>query len=169
MSFKEKIITIIALLFCTVLFFNIGFASDSYEENSTYYKDEYNIEFSNERVVNSYGVDEDFTIISISPDHKNISIDSVNLEIPGAYIEFAVDIVNNGKNNSKIDDLYVSGFEESNAIKFSFLNQEEIYNKVLQPKEKCTICFRIEWDINACVTSDESTSFNIQIPTSFVK
>ena len=171
MSLQEKIITIIMLIVCAVFFFNIGFASEfDYENNTNYYNSEpFNIEFENLRIVNSFGVDENNTKITISPDNKNISLNLIELENPGAYVEFAVDVINKGRTNAKIDNLCISGFENSQALKFNILNQEDIYSKIIKPKEKCSVFFIIKWDENINIISDECINFNIQIPTCFVK
>lgn len=171
MSLQEKIITIIMLIVCAVFFFNIGFASEfDYENNTNYYNSEpFNIEFENLRIINSSGVNENDTKIVILEDHKNINLNSINLKYPGSYIEFSVDIVNRGKTKAQIDNLLINGFENSQALKFNILNQKDIYSKIIKPKEKCSIFFRIKWDENINLISDECINFNIQIPTCFVK
>lgn len=171
MSLQEKIITIIMLIVCVVFFFNIGFASEfDYENNTNYYNSEpFNIEFENLRIINSSGVNENDTKIVILEDHKNINLNSINLKYPCSYIEFSVDIVNRGKTKAQIDNLLINGFENSQALKFNILNQKDIYSKIIKPKEKCSIFFRIKWDENINLISDECINFNIQIPTCFVK
>ena len=168
MSIKEKATVFIITLLCIIFFFNIGFALEDENYNETVSSNsiskDFNFEFVNEKVVRSYGILNDMAQIHVSSDHKDIYLDNINLEFPGAYVEFAVDIINKGKKPAKIEKLNVTGFENSNVIKFHFLNSQEIFNCTLEPKEKCTIKFVIEWDKNCSTITDETVNFNIEIP-----
>ena len=170
MSIQEKVITAIVLLLCTVFFLNIGFASDFEDEKFWEMNNKsqtFNIEFRNEKIIDLFGVNKEN--IKILSDRKNLNINGLVLEYPGAYVDFSVDIINKGKTEAQIENLCVTGFDNSEAIKFTLLNYEDYGNKILKSGEKCTMNFRIEWDKNISIVSDEILDFNIQIPTSFVK
>ena len=170
MSIQDRIITIIVLLLCSILFFNIGFASDIEDDEIYKYngnEESFNIEFANEKVIDSDGTGR--VEINVSSDNKNINISDFELEYPGAYASFCVDIINKGKTEAQIGSICVSGFENSDVIEFEILDKENFCNTILQPKESCTVNFRIKWLEKINVTLDESFNFNIQIPLSQAK
>ncbi len=162
-SKHEKIFIIIFLLLCAIFCLNIGYAKTSDKLEFVTNNKEFNIIFKNEKVISSFGVDQSKTYIKISSDMHNIFINIPDLELPGANVEFSVDVVNKGKVDAKIESVVANGFENSNVVKFIILNKSDYINKILQPGQSATINFKIEWDEKLNTLVDETLNFNIEV------
>ncbi len=163
MSINEKIMTIVILFVISVFSFNVGFASENEKQIITNY-DRFNIEFNDVKIVSYDGINPKETNATISSNYNDISLNISDMEYPGAYVEFEIKVINNGNIDAKIEQIIVSGFENSNVIKYRILNAGELYNSIIESGESKTIYLIIEWDKNATFITEECLNFNIQIP-----
>ena len=164
-SIENKII-IILILFACILSFNIGYANysnASLGSDVTSNVKQFNIEYSNPLVIKSDGTNKVDSMIGLSGDRKSIQLNNINFSYPGAFVEFKVDITNNGLYSAKLTSIKTEGFKDTSAIKIKGLDNSNTINKTLMPGEKSTISFTIYWDKNYTIVSEETTNFSIKL------
>ena len=160
---RERVFIILFLLLCSIFLLNIGYAKNDYYIASYNEFKDFDIQYDNPKVVNTVGVDRNKTYIKTSEDKHSLSINIPELQYPGSKVEFSVDVVNNGTIDAKIDSVIANGFENSKAIKFSVLNDNILKDTVFKAGKSINLKFKIEWDENVNILTDEVLNFNINV------
>lgn len=158
-STDTKILTILIFFIMLFFTFNIGYASEFENQGNGF-----SIEFENVEIISYDGIDIKETKALISPNHNDIFLNISDLQYPGAFVEYSIEVINNGNKNAKIENIIVNGFENSNVIKYRIVNKNELDNVILRQGESIKIDLIIEWDKKAYISEEEFLNFNIQIP-----
>ena len=164
-NLENKILIILILLAC-FLSFNIGYAkysTASLDTVSAINNKQFSIEFSNPKIINSIGANEEKSYVVLSTDKKSLQLNVADLAYPGAKVEFCVDIVNNGILPAKINSIVTDGFKDNSAIRIMGLDNINSINKILEPGKKYSISFSIGWDKYSNLVTEETMNFKIRI------
>lgn len=164
---KGSKITAVILFAALILAVTIGYAafSDTLTISGTANAGgNFNLEFTTDsKLLESKGVDESGTKVTISDDKNKLTVDVKDLAYPGAGAKFQAVIKNNGTIAAKVKELTAEkNTTGADAIKITGLEAPDFAN-VLQPGETCTIEFTVEWDITKDLTNSEGDTVEFEL------
>lgn len=134
-------------------------------------KGTFDLEFQNEGIVTTAGVDTTNTKITVDEDKNTLNVVVADLAYPGAGVEFKFDIKNVGNISADVTDIVRTNITGNDHIKIKGLDifketSEDGGHKTLEPQEVCTVHFTVEWDENsteALTDADKSVNFGLQL------
>lgn len=162
---KKAVVTILILL-SFIFSFNFGYAhsSSSLSTNKTSnINDQFDMQFSNAKILNAVGVNKKTTTIEVSKDYNNLNFNAGDMQFPGAKVEYSVDVINKGTVPARLESVNCVGLENAKAIKVIGLDNIEKSCPVLQPNEKYNIRFSVIWDEQCVQSINEKISFSFSL------
>lgn len=147
-----------------IILMSVGYAEHeniNVLENTSNAREKFSIQFQNAKVFDIKGANKDKISISISKNGDALNFNVFDLEYPGAYVEFSVDIVNRGSIPAKLESIKVNGIKDNSAIKIKGL--DKIDNQIINVNEESNLKFIVEWDEECNIVDEEITNFSLNL------
>ena len=156
---KQNFLVIIFVMFCLSLTVGYALFSETIEINGTATaKGTFDVVFKNAVVKTEVGSTEASAVVS--DDNNTLTLTVPKLEYPGAYVEFTVDVVNEGTIPAVLNGITETGLTANPNIKITYSGVTK--DEQMAQSDKRTITIRVEW-LYESESSAKDISFSIKL------